>query len=206
MVVTVNSPGTGTAEASEPRDLKQARAIQTRERILAAAADVVRRSGVAYFTLDNVAEAAGVSKGGLLYHFGSKDDLIVGLLDQSLRAADEEIDARAQQLAGVPGAFAIAYLDYVREPNRPEFEFASSLLAAAAIDPELLGDARLLFQRWSERLMNDDGVDSAAGLLARVVSEGIWMIDLFGLAPPTAEQRADVLELTIEMLKARMNN
>ena len=183
------------------RDLKQARAVQTRDKILTAATDVIRHSGVANFTLENVADGAGVSKGGLLYHFASKDDLIVALLDQALVATEVEIEARAAELDGIPGAFAIAYLDYVREPNRPEVEFASSLLAAAAIDPQLLASARASFARWSERLASQDGISEAAGLLARVVSEGIWMIDLFGLAPPTEAQRADVLALTVDMIR-----
>ena len=184
------------------RDLKQSRAVLTRERILTAAAEVARRQGVADFTLDKVAETAGVSKGGLLYHFPSKDDLIVALLDQTLRATELEIEARAAEMGGEPGAFAVAYLEYVREPNRPDIEFASSLLAAVAIDPRLLANARATFARWSERLMSDDGIDPATGLLARVVSEGIWLIDLFGLAPPSESERAEVLALTIDLIRS----
>ena len=41
----------------------------TRKRLLDAAAAVVRRDGAGALTLDAVAAEAGVSKGGLLYHF-----------------------------------------------------------------------------------------------------------------------------------------
>src|SRR5690242_2095382 len=43
-----------------------------RDRILEAAERVVAEIGAARLTLDVVAQAAGVSKGGLLYHFPSK--------------------------------------------------------------------------------------------------------------------------------------
>ena len=43
-----------------------------RDRILEAAERVVAEVGAARLTLDVVAQAAGVSKGGLLYHFPSK--------------------------------------------------------------------------------------------------------------------------------------
>ena len=62
--------------------------MQTRERILAAAIEVIRTDGAANLTLDRVATAAGVSKGGFLYHFGSKDALMAGLLDETLAVLD----------------------------------------------------------------------------------------------------------------------
>lgn len=69
--------------------------ISARDRILDAAEDLICTRGIAGFTLDSVAHAAGLSKGGLLYHFRSKDSLISGLqrrmalrLEQSLRAAE----------------------------------------------------------------------------------------------------------------------
>jgi AcrR family transcriptional regulator len=58
------------------RDLTTA---SSHDRILDAAADVITARGISAFTLDAVAQAAGVSKGGLLYHFSSKDSLISGL-------------------------------------------------------------------------------------------------------------------------------
>ena len=45
----------------------------------------IRRDGAAALTLDAVAAEAGVSKGGVLYHFGSKRALIDGLLDALAR-------------------------------------------------------------------------------------------------------------------------
>ena len=44
-------------------------ATDTRRRLLDAATAVVRRDGARALTLDAVAAEAGVSKGGLLYHF-----------------------------------------------------------------------------------------------------------------------------------------
>lgn len=55
-------------------------AIGTRDRILDAFETLLGEGGERASTLDAVAAAAGVSKGGLLYHFGSKDALIDGVL------------------------------------------------------------------------------------------------------------------------------
>lgn len=48
--------------------------------ILNAAADIVKEEGVAKLTLEAVAKKAGLSKGGLLYHYSSKEALIKGMV------------------------------------------------------------------------------------------------------------------------------
>jgi AcrR family transcriptional regulator len=63
-----------------------------RERVLDAFEAIVIADGERAATLDATAKAAGVSKGGLLYHFGSKDELEAGLLARldALTTADLE--------------------------------------------------------------------------------------------------------------------
>ena len=51
-----------------------------REKVLDAFQRLLIERGARETTLDAVAQAAGVSKGGLLYHFGSREALIEGLL------------------------------------------------------------------------------------------------------------------------------
>lgn len=69
-----------------------AKQTAARERVLDAFAELLIDQGERAATLDAVAASAGVSKGGLLYHFGSKDALIDGLLDRlgELERADTE--------------------------------------------------------------------------------------------------------------------
>ncbi|MEO2167455.1 MAG: TetR/AcrR family transcriptional regulator, partial [bacterium] len=50
----------------------------TRAKILDAAEDLILEAGATGLILDEVARRAGVSKGGLLYHFPSKADLVSG--------------------------------------------------------------------------------------------------------------------------------
>ncbi|WP_051791511.1 TetR/AcrR family transcriptional regulator [Amycolatopsis jejuensis] len=67
-----------------------------RERILGSYEVILADHGPVEITLDAVAAHAGVSKGGLLYHFGSKDALRDGLLERLERLTDEDLDrARA---------------------------------------------------------------------------------------------------------------
>src|SRR5881227_3806920 len=64
-----------------------------RTRILDAAETIVRDKGVTGLTLDAAAREAGVSKGGLLYHFASKEALAAGLLDRLRERSAADADA-----------------------------------------------------------------------------------------------------------------
>ncbi len=70
---------------------------QTRSALLDAAADVFARRGYHAASLDEVAEAAGFSKGAVYSNFASKEDLFIALIDQHGRALIKEFgDAAAR--------------------------------------------------------------------------------------------------------------
>jgi len=60
------------------------------ERILTAAENVVTRDGVANLSLDAVAREAGVSKGGLLYHFPNKSALVTAIVERLASHCESE--------------------------------------------------------------------------------------------------------------------
>lgn len=65
---------------------RSARKAATRARLLEAAARVYAARGFAGATLDDVAEEAGLTKGAVYGHFGSKDNLLVALMEEWLAA------------------------------------------------------------------------------------------------------------------------
>jgi AcrR family transcriptional regulator len=62
------------------------RRARTRHQLLEAAARVYARRGFEVATLDEVAEEAGYTKGAVYDHFGSKEKLLLALLDEQLSA------------------------------------------------------------------------------------------------------------------------
>ena len=60
-----------------------------------------------------VAAAAGVTKGGLFHHFGSKQALIEGLFADLLARVDAEIDAAIEADPKPRGSFTRAYVNAV---------------------------------------------------------------------------------------------
>ena len=71
-----------------------------RDRILDAFEELLVQQGERGTTLEAVASAAGVSKGGLLYHFGGKDALVEGLLERMAALAREDVERLRQAERG----------------------------------------------------------------------------------------------------------
>jgi AcrR family transcriptional regulator len=164
----------------------------TRERLLAAAAAVVRRAGPRGLTLEAVAAEAGVSKGGLLYHFHTKRDLVRGLLADWMDGFEADVDRNAEDDAGGWTRAYVRESDMTRAaPAERDAEF--SLLAMLIDAPEELDPLRERYRAWQARI-DDDGIDPVDAMLARLAADGLWYADLLDLAPPTGKQRAELLK------------
>ena len=156
-----------------------------RTSLLRAAAAVVRRAGAEALTLDAVAAEAGVSKGGLLYHFPTKDALIQGLL---VAALDRFDDALASQPRIEPGDLGRAYLGITAVGASED----SSLIAVIAQRPELMAPMRARYTQWTAALVAD-AADPVEAWVMRLTADGLWLADMLDLAPPDADLRAKIL-------------
>jgi AcrR family transcriptional regulator len=155
----------------------------TRDRLLDAAEAVVVEHGAFALTLEAVAAEAGVSKGGLLYHFPSKDQLASALVQRAVERVDAALDAAASDAA--PGSFTRAYIrvtmgDGGRQTGADPL--STALLGALALDPALLDPLREAYGRWQARL-ETDGLHPADATLVRLAVDGWWTALVLGLPP-----------------------
>ncbi len=168
--------------------------VPVRDRLLDAAEQVIARDGVSSLTLESVAREAGVSKGGLLYHFPFKSALITAVVERLATRCECEQQCAIETDARASGAFARAYLA-VRsaqpDPRKASIELA--LLAAAGADPHYLGPVRAQLAKWQARL-ECDGIDPGTATLVRLAADGLALAELLGLAVPNAELRRSVIE------------
>jgi AcrR family transcriptional regulator len=152
-----------------------------RRELLDAAIAVIRRGGAHALTLDAVAAEAGVSKGGVLYHFGSKRALIDGLVDCWLDDFEDRFDGPD---------FAAAYVRAsdlsAAGPEVSASEFG--MLAALIEDPEVLEAARERHVEWMERMLGGELAREDAWLV-RLAADGLWYSDLLGIAAPEGDDR-----------------
>jgi AcrR family transcriptional regulator len=177
----------------------------TRDRILDAAESIVIRDGVARLTIDAAAAEAQLSKGGVLYHFGTRDALVSAMVERLVTVfdADLEAEAAADDAAGSApdGRYVRSYVRATVKPPRTEADVrreraGAAVLAAMASEPQLLEPLRRSFDRWQLALVAD-GVDPVRATVARLAADGLWLVDLFGFAPldePLRSQVAAFLE------------
>lgn len=160
-----------------------------REEILQAAGAVLVEWGVEKLTLDAVAERAGVSKGGLLYHFRSKDALLLAMVERLMALSDASIEAeleRGGESEGTPGRYLRAYVrscisedGSLSEDDQETMAVGIVLLGAVTRQPRLLQAMSALDKRWQQRIDND-GLDRNVALVLRTAADGFWMSMLLG--------------------------
>jgi AcrR family transcriptional regulator len=73
-----------------------------KQEILAAATAVFAQKGFAGASMDDIVQASGISKGGLYWHFKSKDDLIAAILSQFFNQEMAALDALLQTEGTAP--------------------------------------------------------------------------------------------------------
>jgi AcrR family transcriptional regulator len=174
-------------------------ALSVRDRLLNAAEQVVGKDGVANLTLDAVAREAGVSKGGLLYHFPSKSALVTAIVERLATRCDADHARALDTGSAEPGSFTRAYVAARTRRLDPEEEpIHTALLAAAGTDPQYLEPFRKRLREWQSRLEND-GIDPAIATIVRMAIDGICLDELLGMPGPNEELRQRVIEKLIAM-------
>ena len=181
--------------------MKTHSATATRELLLAAANQVIVLGGATALTLEAVARAAGVSKGGLLYHFPTKEALIIGMIDRLCTNFDQALETElAEEQPGAPGRWLRAYLRASFAPNREALETGAALIAAIANNPALIAPLRERYSTWQAHAVSD-GIDPAVATAIRLATDGLWLADLGDFAPPNGAERQAVLAALLALTK-----
>ncbi|WEG07415.1 TetR family transcriptional regulator [Microbacterium horticulturae] len=155
---------------------------RARDLVLDAYEEILIAGGERAATMDAAARAAGVSKGGLLYHFASKEALEAGLIGRLNDLVDEDVVAITTAEEG-----AVAH--YLR----------TSVLVGDPLDRAMLAVSRLaqggsapastalkeMRQRWAEAVRPHVRDDAALDLVL-LVSDGLYFNNML-------EDRSDTL-------------
>jgi AcrR family transcriptional regulator len=158
-----------------------------RERILDAAEELIT-SGQVQPALDAVAAAAGVSKGGLLYHF-DKQSLLRALVTRAVQRFDERLTAAAAE-----GRMAAAWLRLsVPEPSdRALYGAMMSMMRLTTTGEfDLPGEVADAERRWQQMLIAELG-DPVRARMVRLVGDGLFLAALTG-RPPTSDEVEQLL-------------
>ncbi|UVJ40387.1 TetR/AcrR family transcriptional regulator [Arthrobacter sp. CJ23] len=151
-------------------------------------------------TLDAVAKRAGVSKGGLLYHFPNKEALIGSLLERMDRLAQDDIEGMKSAPEGAAAYFIKSSL-WADTPLDRVF-VASTRLAEVAHEETRRRFARIQ-QQWLDVLADDVGPELAKAV--RYMGDGLYFNAMFegtsGGAAPGRQADVDSLLATLDRLR-----
>jgi AcrR family transcriptional regulator len=169
---------------------------RTRHDLIIAAFEVVRKDGTAHLTLDNVARQAGVSKGGLLHHFPSKNALIEGVLRFLLERFEERVNFFYAAEPDGWGRWLRAYVraSFVEETLTPEIRSVVSMFLE---NPKVLEIVREDTERWMSRFMADEGSEALIRIIQRAADAQWLEVTLM----PGSINAEDVLEALLELVE-----
>lgn len=166
---------------------------ELRRLLIAAAVALALKQGLAAVTVDAVARAAGVTKGGLFHHFPTKQALAEAVFAHLIAECDAGIDRLMADDPVAHGRFTRAYLALsLADDTQPDL---LALWISASADPHL----SRLFTAWVQsRLARHAATDSGPALEAvRFAADGLWFGAATGLHPADpAALRAHLLSLT----------
>jgi AcrR family transcriptional regulator len=141
------------SSAAHPEtDRRAIRGLQTRQRIVDAARDVLVAHGHAGTSTRAVADAAGVSLSQVHYHFGGRHGLLIEVLERE----NEALLARQTALYSAPGPLSEKWrlaCDFLDDDLRSGYvRVLWELWGAGLTDPELAAGWRAAVAGWRELL------------------------------------------------------
>lgn len=147
----------------------------TRAALLDAARRVLRNHGVT-LSLDAVAREAGVSKGGLLHHYPSKERLLQALAHALIEQFHSQLQAaHAKEIAlhgDAPGAWLRTYIELSFVVDE-EVDALTAALAPLSALPELLRGLQEA-QRFLITDAEADGLPAGRAHAIRLACDGLW--------------------------------
>lgn len=149
-------------------------------------------------TLEAVAKEAGVSKGGLLYHFPSKDALAQGMIERMNQEFTEKIRVEYEKddFGTNRGRWLRALIKATFTSNH--LVLGAGLIVAVLHNPEFLDPTRQSYEI-RQTIIEQDGIDPVLANIIRLAVDGLWLSELLAIAPPREPLRTQLMETLLSL-------
>ncbi len=169
-----------------------------RDKVLDIAERIVREEGATALTFDAVARAAGITKGGLQYCFGSKDDLVAAMADRWLAGFDAEV-ARHTPADGTRVDHVRGYVTASARIDEATQTKIAGMLVSLLQSPKHREQARGWYAAWLTRLEPGSEAERRARA-AFFAAEGAFFLRSLGLVALDQGQWAAVFDDILALL------
>lgn len=174
------------------------RSERSRNAALEAATTILTRDGPGRLTLDAIARESGLSKGGVMHQFRTKEAVLRALLEQQMAYFEEFSNryiARARETTDQPEL--AAQIATLREAISTPRSGAFALLAAMNENPELMAMPRDVDIEKVAR-MKAEARDPDLALLRWAAARGLLLSSLFGLSSLSDAERDRLFERLLD--------
>lgn len=120
----------------------------SKEKVLQAAEKIVQRLGAGSLTYEELVKESGVSRGGITYHYPTKDLLLKALLERDMHQWEEMEKSLRPRLKNEAAAELIGKMRAMTQSSEDHKRFVSGMLSAISFDQELLEPVR---EKYRER-------------------------------------------------------
>ena len=181
---------------------------KTKELILVVAREIAAEKGVGQLTLEAVADRAGISKGGLLYHFPGKKELIIALMDSYVSHLSAELESATEPFKGHPQALVLGFIHWYKKFNgiaATNRTWGAAVFAVQSFDPQLMEPLHNWYRQLFEKIRNSGpaSLDTATAIMA---IEGLFMLSLYNLDQLTTEEKSRIIQHIEDRLLMRELN
>lgn len=166
-----------------------------------AAEAIVIEQGASFMTMDAVAAGAGVSKGGLIYHFPSQEAMLSALLE---RFSNRTKRRREEIKASLPENAASDLVAYILSRSNlctKARQMGGGLLAAVMRAPQLVKPLQASWKKSMSKMLQSAKNPERMSVLV-MAAECIWLLDMLGLQGFTEAEltriRAEIVKLAYE--------
>lgn len=149
----------------------------TRQQLLDLAEEIVRTEGAKALTIDALARAAGISKGGVQYSFASKDDLVRALIERWTSQFDAML---ITDETSSPADLIRSYIRAMRASQPAMNAKMAGLMSTYLQDPDNMRETRQWYRGIFERL-GEASADAQAARVAFLAVEGLFLLRIVGI-------------------------
>ena len=166
----------------------------SRDGLLTIAEEIVNSEGPQALTIDALAKAAGISKGGVQYSFSSKDELVKGLVDRWT----SQFDALVADIESVgPIGFVRSYIAAMRTSQGTIDAKLAGLMIAYMQNPQ----NRMETANWYRSILSrmGDTQQARAARTAFLAVEGLFTLRIWG-AEDSVDLRSQLDDIEVMLL------
>lgn len=175
-----------------------------RNHLLNLAEKIVTEHGTAALTIDALAKAAGITKGGVQYCFGTKEGLINAMLTRWGLSFDKEVAIRKQGRTDALSHIA-AHISVTRDSDPLDDSRFAAMLTALTPNSEQLTET----QQWYRQQLSGLDVTTEQGRNARlafIANEGAFLLRSFQLFDLTEDEWQQIFRDIVKLLPPDMND